>query len=114
MRHAAIPPGAVVLDLPIDEGFHSAVPQYRAVLGGYRTINGYSGYEPRHFTPLRRAIANLHPDALDRYRRIEPVYVIVRSGVDPLVGRWVATHPRAEHLFDLDDAKVYRLPRIPS
>ena len=68
MRQGAIPEGAVVLDLPIEDGFAGAAPQYRAVVGGYRTVNGYSGYEPAHYYPLRRAIADFQPDALDRYR----------------------------------------------
>ncbi|MSO82170.1 MAG: hypothetical protein EXQ53_02580, partial [Acidobacteria bacterium] len=111
MRREAIPAGAVVLDLPMEEGFANAVPQYRAVVGGYRTVNGYSGYQLAHVYPLRRAIADLQPDALDTYRRRDDLYVIVRPGLDPLVTRWVASLPGAEHLFDLDAAKVYRLPR---
>ncbi len=112
MREGTIPRGALVLDLPIDEGFHSAVPQYRGVMGGYRTINGYSGYEPPHFYPLRRAIADLHPDALDAYLRNEDVYVVIRPGLDPLVAHAVASHGRAAHLFDIDGARIYRLSRL--
>ncbi|OFW37231.1 MAG: hypothetical protein A3F70_12710 [Acidobacteria bacterium RIFCSPLOWO2_12_FULL_67_14] len=112
MRSGTIARGALVLDLPIEEGFQGAVPQYRGVMGGYRTINGYSGYEPPHYYPLRRAIADLHPDAFDAYLRVEDLYVIVRPGLDPLVARSVATHPRATHLFDVDDARVYRLSQL--
>ena len=112
MRPGAIPAGAVVLDLPIDEGFYNATPQYRAVMGGYRTINGYSGHLPPHFTPLRRAIGDLIPDALDQYRRRSDLFVIVRPGVSAIGARWVATRPGAEHVFDLDDVRVYRLPQL--
>ena len=112
MRQAAIPRGALVLDLPMDEGFQNAVPQYRAVVGGYRTINGYSGYQPAHVYPLRRAIADLHAGALDAYRRQAELYVIIRADVEPPVARWIASHPGAEHLFDLNAATVYRLPRL--
>lgn len=110
MRAGAMPAGALVLDLPMEEGFANAVPQYRAVVGGYRTINGYSGYEPAHFSPLRHAIADLLPDALDPYRRLGDLYVIVRPGVEPSVARWIAAHPGSEHLFAFDAATVYRLP----
>ena len=34
MREGAIPEGAVVLDLPMEQGFWNAVPMYRAVVGG--------------------------------------------------------------------------------
>jgi hypothetical protein len=113
MRRGTIPEGATVLDLPIEEAFHNAVPQYRGVVGGYRTVNGYSGYLPPHFTPLRRAIADVIPDALDEYRRDGDLYVIVRPGLSIVIARWVATLPGAEHLFDVDDSRVYRLPQLP-
>jgi hypothetical protein len=113
MRRGVIPEGSTVLDLPIEEGFYNAVPQYRAVMGGYRTINGYSGYLPPHFTPLRHAIADVYPDALDPYRRQGDLYVILRPGVSNALVRWLATRRGAEHLFDLDGATVYRLPQIP-
>ena len=114
MRRGTIPEGATALDLPIEEGFHNAVPQYRGVVGGYRTVNGYSGYLPPHFTPLRRAIADLIPNALDDYRRDDDLYVIVRPGLSIVIARWVATLPGAEHLFDVEDSRVYRLPQLPS
>jgi hypothetical protein len=113
MRRGTIPEGATVVDLPVEEGFHNAVPQYRGVVGRYRTVNGYSGYLPPHFTPLRRAIADVIPNALDEYRRDGDLYVIVRPGLSVVIARWVATLPDAEHLFDVDDTRVYRLPQLP-
>ncbi|MGH9254175.1 MAG: hypothetical protein ACRD3C_06350 [Vicinamibacterales bacterium] len=113
MRRGVIPKGAVVLDLPAEEAFRNAVPQYRAVMGGYRTINGYSGYLPPHFTPLRRAIADIVPGALDPYRHHGALYVIIRPGLSTVIARWIASHPGAEHLFDVNDARVYRLPQVP-
>ena len=113
LRTGTIPEGATVLDLPWDEGYQNAVPQYRAVVGGYRTLNGYSGYQPAHVYPLRRAIADLVPGALDSYRHRADLYVIVRPDVDLFVARWIAMQPGAEDLFDLDAVRVYRLPRFP-
>ena len=113
LRRGVIPEGAMVLDLPVEEGFHNATPQYLAVLGRYRSVNGYSGYQPAHFQPLRRAIANLTPTALDPYRRGADLHVIVRATAEPIVERWIASHPGAEHRFTLEDAaRVYRLPRL--
>src|SRR5207244_2082651 len=111
LRAGAIPPGALVLDMPMDEGFFNAIPQYRAVVGGYRTINGFSGYEPPHFNPLRHAIADGYPYALDPFRRLADVYVIFRSGPDT-GGRCIVDLPGGQRLFDLGDASVYRLPRL--
>ena len=111
MREGTIPQGAVVLDLPMEQGFWNAVPQYRAVVGGYRTVNGYSGYEPAHFYPLRQAIADFLPDALDSYRRVADLYVIIRPELIPPVAHWIESRPGAEHVFDVDDARIYRLPQ---
>ena len=108
----AIPRGALALDLPMDEGYQNALPQYRAVLLGYRTINGYSGYEPPHFSPLRHRIAEISPAALDSYRRVEDLYVILRPGEFPLVAQWVANLPGAELLFAHAGNRLYKLPRF--
>ena len=112
MRPGVIPEGAVVMDLPIEEGMHNAIPQYRGIVGGYRTVNGYSGYLPPHFTPLRRAIADLSTAELDAYRRLEDLYVVVREGLPAPMARWIAMQSGAEHLFDIEGGRVYRLPQI--
>lgn len=107
-----IPAGAMVLDLPIEQGFWNATAQYRAVRGGYRTVNGYSGYEPGHFQPTRRAIADLRADALNPYLAIADLYVIVRPDTLPEVARWIAEHPGAERIHAGPDAEIFRLPRL--
>jgi hypothetical protein len=112
MPPGIIPPRALVLDLPIDEGFWNATPQYRAVLGGYRTLNGYSGYEPPHFNPMRHAIADFYPDALDPWRTLADVYVIIRPGVDPRTTRWLAGHPGARVVSSSPEGLVMVLPRL--
>ena len=112
MRTGTVPRDALVLDLPIEEGFPNAVPQFRAVMGRYRTINGYSGYEPAHFNPLRHAIADVRPGALDSYRSTEDLYVVIRPGVQQGVRDWIRTLPGASHVFDVDNAEIIRLPRL--
>jgi hypothetical protein len=114
MPNAAVPRGAVVLDLPMDHGFWNAVPQYRAVRGGYRTINGYSGYEPPHFLRLRQAIRDHNPTAFDGYRRTADLYVILRPGETPAVAQWIKERPGIQRLYDVGDFAIYRLPRLPN
>jgi hypothetical protein len=106
-----IPRGALALDLPMEEGYWNALPQYRGVLLGYRTINGFSGYEPPHFGPLRHQIAELNPTALDPYRRVEDLYVIVRPGEQPLVAEWVSNLPGAQLMFAQGGNRLYKLPQ---
>jgi hypothetical protein len=112
MTAGMIPAGALVLDLPIDEGFWNALPQYRAVRGGYRSVNGYSGYGPEYFQKMRRAIADLVPDALTPFRILSDLHVIVRPGTPPAVARWVAEHPGARRTHASADADVFLLPRL--
>jgi hypothetical protein len=61
---AALPPqvanperlaGKVVFEMPPDSGARDVAAQYRAVVGGWRTINGYSGYAPKYYSALRDA-----------------------------------------------------------
>jgi hypothetical protein len=111
MPAGAIPQGAVVLDLPIVAGYPNAIPQYRAVLGGYRTINGYSGYEPPFFEPFLAALDTQHHEAIDTYLRTGDLYVIVRADVDPALVAWLTSLPGTTQLTTSDGARIYRLPR---
>ena len=50
--------GGVVLELPAGETIRDVAAVYRAVMGGWRTVNGYSGYEPAGYQQLREASAD--------------------------------------------------------
>ena len=106
-----IPPGAVVLDLPMEDSPANADPQYLAVLGGYRVVNGYSGYTPPHFNDLRHALANHRPQAFSGYRLLADLYVIVRPGVSGAFIAWLQTQDGIEHVGDSSGWRLYRLPR---
>jgi hypothetical protein len=110
MPAGVIPAGAVVLDLPMGRGYQNAVPQYRAVLGGYRTINGYSGYEPPFFDPFLRGLDERRAGTLDRYLGAGDLYVIVRPDVEPALIEWLTSVPGATQLSAAGDAHIYRLP----
>lgn len=110
LQRGIVPVGALVLDLPSEGGWKETTAEYRAVLGGYRVLNGYSGYEPSHFTPFRRALADYNVTAIDAYRALDDLYVIIRPGEDRF-GGWIAHQAGAEQLFDTPDVKIYRLPR---
>jgi hypothetical protein len=112
MPAGVVPAGALVLDLPIDEGFWGALPQYRAVRGGYRSVNGYAGYGPGYYLPLRRAIADRLPDALRPFRRLAELHVIVRPGTPPAVVRWIAEEPGARRTHGSPGLQIFVLPRL--
>ncbi len=52
---SALPAEAVVLELPLGT-FEDIAAMYRSMSHGHRLANGYSGYEPAHYTVLRAAI----------------------------------------------------------
>jgi hypothetical protein len=114
MTLPGIPRGALVLDLPIYQGYENAEPQYRAVLSGYRALNGYSGYEPSHFQPLRRSIADRRFEVLEMFRALDDLYIIVRPGVEVEVTAWIAEQPGAVHVTDNPAGSLYRLPYMGS
>lgn len=93
---------------PLDDPFVNAAAQYRAVVGGCRTINGYSGYEAPHLGRLVRAFKDGQYSAIDTYRQAEDLYVIVRPEADPSFTRWLASQSldRPPHIAG---AAVYRL-----
>jgi hypothetical protein len=107
-----IPPGALVLDLlrlVNDDG--RADPQYLAVVGNYRVVNGYSGYAPRHLDALRKALADHNPAAFAPFRNRSDVYVVARSGLEPQFVAWLETLHDGDRFFDSAQLKVYRLRR---
>jgi hypothetical protein len=112
MPPGIIPRGAIVLELPMTPPFLNAVPQYRALLGGYRTINGYSGYEPEHFTAIARAMADPPINALNPYRVFGDLYVVVRPPVPPEVVEWLMGHPGLVVVRDDAGMRVVRVPAM--
>jgi len=111
-RTLRVPEGAIVLDLPLYEGFENAVPQYLAVMSGYRVVNGYSGYVAPHFGPLRDALAAQRPVALEAFRGRGDLHVIVRPSADPALVRWVEGQPGIEQVSADGAVRLFRLPRM--
>jgi hypothetical protein len=107
-----IPPGAQVLDLPISAGYGNADAQYLAVLGNYRVVNGYSGYAPTHFGPLRNALADHRPEAFVPFRQRADLYIVARPGVEPQFLTWLESLHDPKRLIDFGSWKLYRLPRL--
>jgi hypothetical protein len=112
VRAGLIPSGALVLDLPIGAAADNVPAEYLAVMGGYRTINGYSGYAPPHLAPLREALASHQPTAFDSFRVLDDVYVIVRPVIDAPFIRWMESQSGTERVSESPAWTLYRLPRI--
>jgi len=107
-----IPPGAQVLDLPISAGYGNADAQYLAVLGDYRVVNGYSGYAPPYFAPLRNALADHRPEAFVPFRQRAALYIVARPDLEPQFVTWLESLPDPQRVIDFGKWKLYRLPRF--
>jgi len=107
-----IPAGALVLDLPIGAVSDNMPAVYSAVMNGYRTINGYSGYGPPHLPVLREALAAHQPVAFDALRRLDDLYVVVRPELEAPFLRWMTAQPDLARLFESRMWTVYKLPHF--
>jgi hypothetical protein len=107
--------GSNVLELPLGDLFADAAAQYRAVMGGWKTFNGYSGYLPASYAILGRALEH-HPDeAIGVLREYGDLTVVVHASDDPHL-RWTSLarrQPGATHVADGGDVVVSRLPAMP-
>jgi hypothetical protein len=70
--------GNVALQFPIDP-FPDMANTWRAVTGGWRTINGYSGYGPNYYETLRQAAKAADPQLLEPFLRTQDLQVIVAA-----------------------------------
>ena len=109
-----IPDRALVLDLPVSADYGNADPQYLAVLGNYRVVNGYSGYAPAHFVALRTALTDHKPEVFIPFRKGADLYLIARPGLEPPFVAWLDSLPDAHRVIDFGSWKLYRLPRLGS
>ena len=104
--------GRLVLTLPIG-ALSDIVAQYEAVRGGWRSVNGYSGYEPAYYDALRHASAAEQPGLFESLRRLDDLYVIVPRDEQRLrafVMRQDGVTTVAESRF----ATQFVLPRLPA
>jgi hypothetical protein len=68
--------GGVVLELPLGQTFGDIAAEYRAVLGGWRTVNGFSGYQPAGYEALVRASEEQRADIFAPFAG-EEIHVLV-------------------------------------
>ncbi len=104
--------GATVLSLPAGDTNPDALQALHAVTGGWRTVNGYSGYEPGYYEALRTLSAShdaaLFAPLLDR----GALHVLLDDG-DSATRAFVERQPQFE-LFPSRDGRLhYRLPARP-
>jgi hypothetical protein len=102
-----------VLELPAGEILGDAAAVYRATLHGYPTVNGMSGYEPKHYVVLRLALAAGDRTAIDALAESGPLLVAVDKRADG-DQRWrtlVTSRPGATPLEDDHQWALFRVAR---
>ncbi len=118
IQSAAVPPAVpaaqvlrdtVVLTLPAGV-VRDIAPQYAAVLGGWRTVNGYSGYEPAYYAALLSAMQQEQDDLFEPFRNRFDLQVIVEDDA-PRLRDLVERQPGVVRVARSPTATQYRLPK---
>lgn len=106
--------GAVVMELPAGTTSLDVAAQTRAIAGGYRAVNGYSGYFPPHYPSLLHGMRTKNADVLAILRAERPVYVSLRRDDAENIA-WLRTLAAgASVLTGADDRDFYRLDPLPA
>jgi hypothetical protein len=103
--------GQTVLALPVGN-FQDFGPQYRAIVGGWRSVNGYSGYEPKHYEAVRQGARFEVGGLFEPFRARGDLFVVVKTD-QPRLMALVERQPGAERIADQQGVREYRLPRQP-
>jgi hypothetical protein len=75
----------VVLELPVGDPWRDMQSVYRAVAGDWKTINGYSGYEPRYYDVLRAGSVAMDGSILAPFLELTDLQVVVSRNNPGLV-----------------------------
>lgn len=104
---------AVVLELPIDRAEANTEAVLRATTGGYRTLDGYSGYEVPHFPPMRNGLQLRDKGVIAELRRRTAFYVSVRSDNGDGWRGWLTNeYGDARAVSESSDRSLYRLSKV--
>jgi hypothetical protein len=98
-----------VLALPIGN-LEDFGPQLRAVVGGWRSVNGYSGYEPRHYEGVRQGARYEVDGTFEPFRRRGDLFVVVNTDQPRLIAL-VERQRGAVCIAEARGIREYRLPR---
>ena len=101
--------GHTVMALPIGN-LQDFGPQYRAVVGGFRSVNGYSGYEPKYYEGVRQGSRFEVDDLFATFRAADDLFVVVNLD-QPRLMSLVERQPGAVMVAEANGARQYRLPR---
>lgn len=104
---------APVLELPAGSVVGDVAAEFRAVIGGYQTLNGYSGNQPPHWGPLITGLGRRDGAVLAEVRRHMEVLVSVHTDDRDGLRSWVMTmHPDAVPVTSSSERTLLRLTKL--
>jgi hypothetical protein len=104
--------GQTVIELVPGELVGDVTAGYRAITGGWKTVNGYSGYQPSYYLALRDAFRAEEDTGFEWFQQAGALHVIAPLEAPRLVAL-VARQPGAVLTGMNSWAAQYRLPPRP-
>jgi hypothetical protein len=103
-----------LLELPLGPEWDAAAT-FRAVRHRRRVVNGVSGYDPPHYAPLQRGLADSDPSILTALASLGPIEVVVNGAADDgALHRYVASFPGVQQVQEDGERTLFRLPSVPA
>jgi hypothetical protein len=102
--------GRTVIELPVGDLGRDAGAVFRAVTGGWRVVNGYSGYEPAHYPALREASRAEDPALLAPFQEHGELDVLVADDA-PRLRAMMERYSTARPVGAVPGFTRYYLPR---
>jgi hypothetical protein len=106
---AAALAGALVLEAPPDRVGRDIQAVFRAVNGGWRTVNGYSGWGPTYYEAFVSAARVEVDDMVTPFQRFGNLHVLVGQNA-PRIRAVIERQPGVTRLTSDSTTVVYRLP----
>jgi hypothetical protein len=76
-------PGAMVMEVPLNEGAMDTAAMYRAMTHRRPLVNGYSGHVPPHYSILSLGLRRGDPSVVTQLARGRPLIILVNAAHDP-------------------------------
>jgi hypothetical protein len=113
----AVPAGNLVLELPVDH--HAADPKAMVRSIGHRhpLINGYSGYQPPHYSLISSGLTEqIDPSLMQALQTFGPITVLVSrsEGVFSRYRELMDAYPEATPIGEVPAGMLYSLPHRPA
>ncbi len=104
--------GTTILELPSYDDYNDTAAMLHATQAGFGLVNGFSGYSPPHYQPLKDGLRHLDGSVIDALRRFGTLHVYVHRESDrnDRYRDLVADLPGAERIMLTQAGTFFRLP----